>query len=249
MSQFSQVLKTFRKIRRFSQLDLALEADVSARHISFLETGRAQPSRDMVDRLGDAMTLPLAERNQMMTQAGFAARYTNRAWNDDEMGPVRTAVTHILTSHAPYPAFVVDRLWTIKDMNGPAQMLLGTVGIATGVSLLDVLVNGQPDQWIENWPEVAHLSAKRLRVESAAAGGVPALDDAARQLAQVEGAAHIASGPVIPTIYKMGDLRLSLFSTITQFGTPEDLSLDDMRIEMFFPADTVTGDVLRSLGK
>ena len=247
MSQFSTALKAHRQSRRFSQLELALEADVSARHISFLETGRAQPSREMVERLGGALALPLADQNQMMTQAGFAARYSTHAWGDAEMAPIRTAVTHMLTSHAPYPAFVVNRLWTIQQMNGPATMLLGSIGIAAGASLLDALIHGQPEQWIENWPEVAHLSAKRLRVESGAAGGVPELDDAARRLGMVKRNAQITDGPVIPTIYKVGDMRLSLFSTITQFGTPEDLTLDDLRIEMFFPADDTTAQILQTL--
>ena len=104
MSQFPETLKTWRKTRRFSQLDLALEADVSARHISFLESGRSRPSADMIARLGDALQMPLSARNQMLTHAGFSAKYRARDWDHAEMQPIRAAVAHMLQAHLPYPA-------------------------------------------------------------------------------------------------------------------------------------------------
>lgn len=249
MTQFPDTLKTWRKARRFSQLDLALEADVSSRHISFLETGRAQPSRDMVARLGDALNLPLETRNQMLTHAGFAVRYPGRSWDEEEMAPIRAALDHTLTQHAPYPAFAVDRLWTIVRMNKPAEQLFGMLQIAEGSSLLELITSDTLPMFIENWPEVAHHAAQRLRTESAAQGGVSELDDAANLLAAVSGGSDDPPGPIIPTIYKAGDLRLSLFSTIAQFGTPVDLTLDDLKIELFFPADDATEQTLRAMAK
>jgi len=249
MTQFPDTLKTWRKKRRFSQLDLALEADVSARHISFLETGRARPSADMIGRLGDALGVPLAARNQMLAHAGFAARYPGRAWDAAEMAPVRDAITYMLDSQAPYPAFALDRLWCIKAMNAPATMLFGGLNIAIDDSLLDVLRSEIAPQVIENWPEVAHHAATRLRTESAAQGGIPKLDQTAAYLAEVPFTGTSASLPVVPTIYRVGDMRLSLFATIAQFGSPEDMTLDDLKIELYFPADEDTKQILHALSR
>ena len=247
MSTFPESLKSWRKARRCSQLDLAMEANVSSRHISFLETGRARPSPEMILRLGDALQLPLAARNQMLTQAGFAARYPARRWEAADMAPIREATDHTLAGHAPYPAIALDRLWTVVRMNGPARMMFASLAVEEGDSLLDLVTSDALPSHIENWPEVAHHSAQRLRTESAAQGGVEALDRAAAKLSEAPEPDSPATGPVVPTIYRMGAMRLSMFTTIAQFGTPEDLTLDDMKIELFFPADAETADILRAL--
>jgi transcriptional regulator with XRE-family HTH domain len=246
MSQFPETLKTWRNARRLSQLDLAVEADVSARHISFLETGRARPSREMIGKLGDALRLPLATRNQMLTHAGFAPRYPARRWEAEEMAPIRAAIAHTLSAHAPYPAIAIDKLWTVLRMNGPAVSLFGMLGISEGVSLIDLIVSDRLVPFIENWPDVARHSAQRLRTESAAQGGVAALDRAAEKLANVPQFGEHKLGPVVPTIYRAGAVRLSLFATVAQFGTPEDLALDDLKLELFFPADAETEAYLRT---
>lgn len=248
MTDFPQALKAWRKARRFSQLELAFEANVSARHIAFLETGRAGPSPAMIGRLGDALQIPLAARNQMLTLAGFAARYPGRQWDADEMAPIRAAVEHTLERHAPYPAIAVDRLWSVVRMNRPAHTLFGALGIVEGGSLLDLMTSDDLPPLIENWPEVAHHAAQRLRTESAAQGGVSRLDRVADKLSAASGPSdqkHI--GPVVPTIYRAGGMRLSLFAIIAQFGTPEDLALDDLKIELFFPADAETERALRGM--
>lgn len=230
MTQFADTLKTWRKARRYSQLELANEADVSSRHLSFLETGRANPSREMIGKLGDALSLPLSARNQLLAHAGFAARYQQRSWEADEMAPIRDAVDYMLTWHAPYPAFAVDRQWTILKTNDPAARLFGMMGVTEGESLIDVMLREEIQSLIENWPEVAHHSAHRLRTESAARGGIERLEAAADAFALAPTPETQALGPVVPTIYRVGDVRLSLFSTIVQFGTPEDLTLDDLKI-------------------
>jgi transcriptional regulator with XRE-family HTH domain len=248
MKDFTQTLKTWRKQRRLSQLDLAGLAEVSARHLSFLETGRARPSRAMVDRLGRALDLPLTARNLMLTQAGFATRHPNRALTDTAMQPVRQAITHMLTRHAPYPAIAIDRLWTVIQMNPPAKMLFSPLGIGEGDSLLDLMRSDALPRVIENWPEVAASVAQRLRVESAALGGVAEFAPVIDHLAKVGG--QVASfGPVLPTIYRLGAHRLSLFATIAQFGTPDDLTLDDLKIELYFPNDDETDRALRDLAQ
>lgn len=247
MSTFPESLKSWRKARRCSQLDLAMQANVSSRHISFLETGRARPSPEMILRLGDALQLPLAARNQMLTQAGFAARYPARQWEAEEMAPIREATEHTLAGHAPYPAFALDRVWTVVRMNGPAKMLFAPLNVKEGDSMLDLVTSEALPPLVENWAEVAHHSAQRLRTESAAQGGVAELNRAADALAKTPPPDSPATGPVVPTIYRMGPLRLSMFTTIAQFGTPEDLTLDDMKIELFFPADAETAETLRAL--
>lgn len=249
MNQFPETLKTCRAARRLSQLDLALEADVSARHISFLETGRSQPSREMIGRLGEALQLPLATRNLMLVNAGFAPQYRKRDWDAAEMSPIRTALEHTLTNHHPFPAIAVDRLWNIVRANDMALRLFGLLGISEGSSLLDLVLSDVIPQLIENWPEVAHHSAQRLRMESANQGGIEELERAAETLSKVCKNPVQSQSPVIPTVYRFGDQRLALFSTIAQFGTPVDLALDDLKIELFFPADESTGHALVEIAK
>lgn len=247
MNAFSTSLRTWRQTRRLSQLDLALEAEVSARHISFLETGRAQPSRDMIGRLGDALALPLDAKNQLLNHAGFAARYPGRDWDDAAMAPIRAAVVYTLEQHSPYPAIAIDRLWNVVRLNGPARLLYQQLGVHEGDSLLDLMISDELPPLIENWPAVAHHSARRLRTESAAQGGVPELDAVADKLGQVDVPEAFETGPVLPTILNTGELRLSMFATIAQFGTPEDVTLDALKIELFFPADEATEQVLRAM--
>lgn len=246
MTGFSDMLRHWRQLRRLSQLDLALEAGVSARHISFLETGRARPSAAMVARLGEALTLPLDARNQLLTRAGFAPRHEARTWDDAAMAPIRRAVDHMLDRHAPWPGLAVDADWTVVRLNRPAAALFGGLGLREGTSFLDLLLSDDLPRAIENWPEVAHHAARRLRLESAARGGVARLDDAAGALARVALRGRAPGGPVVPVILRLGAGRVSLFSTIAQFGTAEDLLLEDLRIELFFPMDSESDALLSS---
>lgn len=247
MTDFSNALKTWRAARRYSQLDLALEADISARHLSFLETGRAKPSRDMVTRLGAALRLPLDAQNQMLTQAGFAARYKTRNWDEDSMAPIRRAIARQLTRHMPYPGLALDRLWTIRSANETALALFAPFGLSVGGSLLDFMMSADLPDAVENWPEVAYHAAQRLRTENAAQGGVPEFADPIRYLTQQAEGHQPGSAPVLPTILRQGDMRLSMFATIAQFGTPEDLLLDDLKIELYFPIDDATEQIFQTL--
>ncbi|MFK7885496.1 MAG: helix-turn-helix domain-containing protein [Gammaproteobacteria bacterium] len=247
MTQFSETLRTWRATRKLSQLELAVEAEVSARHISFLETGRSRPSREMIARLGEALRLPLSARNQMLGHAGFAARYSSSGWDAESMAPIRAALDHTLAGHAPYPAIAADHEWTIVKMNPPASALLGIMGLHEGTSLIDLVLRDELEPFVENWPQVAHHSALRLRTESAAQGGVARLDEAAAKLSEVPYEGDEPLSPVIPTVFVAGGQRLALFSTIAQFGTPVDMTLDDLKIELFFPADTATRQLLQQM--
>ena len=244
---FGAVLKEWRGKRRMSQLDLGLTANVSARHISFLETGRARPSRPMVASLCEALEVPRAARNAVLNAAGFAPAYRRRPLDDAEMAHVRSAVDWMLDRHVPYPAMALDRHWRVVKANGPMRAMLAALGLGEGDSLLDAMLDaGRMQQAIENWEEVARHLIARLRTESAHLGGDAELDRAVASLVATIGPTATAApdqalSAVIPTRYRAGDACiLSFISTMAQFGTAEDIALSELRIEMMFPADAAT---------
>lgn len=247
MQTFPDTLRHWRNLRRYSQLDLANEAGISSRHLSFLESGRAKPSREMVVRLGETLEVPLDARNEMLTAAGFAARYRSADWTAEEMDPVRAAIEKTLANHMPMPGLAVDRLWKIRMANPAALTLFSPFGIGVGDSLLDLMVSEVLPSVVENWPEVAHHAAKRLRTESAAEGGIPEFGPVIAHLENAPKPIDSARTPVIPTILVQGDQRLSLFATIAQFGTPEDVALGSLKIELYFPMDAETEQVFKAM--
>jgi len=250
-TSFGAALKDWRSRRRMSQLDLGLTANVSARHISFLETGRARPSRSMVMQLCETLDIPRLDRNALLNVAGFAASYTRRELDDSDMTHVRAAVDWTLQRHDPFPALAVDRHWTLVRCNKTAIRLMSPMGACEGDSLLDLMTDSdRMSGFIENWPEVARHMIQRFRTESAHLGGDPVLEKAANRLAD-EFEPHDGNGvlpAVIPTRYSAGDVTLSFFSTIAQFGTAEDIALAELKIEMMFPADDTTRDMLLAMG-
>lgn len=252
MSKFGPQLQFWRKARRLSQLQLAVEADVSSRHISFLETGRAAPSRMMIQHLSDILDVPHARRNDLFDAAGFSPHYTSSALTDEHMLMVSSAMAQMLKQHAPYPAIVFNANWEIVQLNAPAALLFKTAGLGQGSSLLHFLATaGTAEQVIENWPEVGHHMLQRLKNESRAAGGLPALDKAIAQLEADPAVTNykppVPLPPVVSTIYSAGGLRLPMFSTIAQFGGAEDLTITDLKIELMFPADEATAKLLQSM--
>ena len=247
MTDFPRQLRDWRQTRRLSQLDLALAANVSARHISFMETGRSRPSREMIGQLGRVMELPLASVNRLLLAAGYAPRYPRTALDDKAMAPVAAAVAWTLDRHAPYPGLALDRDWRVQRMNDPARALFAGIGLTEGDSLLELVTSPIMPQLIENWPTVAHASATRLRAESAAAGGHTLLDDAAEKLEQTPAPEVPPDGPAIPTVYRFGDVRLSLLGMISNFSSVNDETLDDLRLELFFPADETTEAFLKAM--
>lgn len=253
MTPFGEMLKSWRETRRLSQLALACEASVSARHISFLETGRSRPSRDMILRLSEVLAVPRAARNGFLCAAGFAPIYGAERPDSDALQPVLAALSRLLDRHEPYPGVVLDGLWRLRDLNRPARHLFALAGLAEGDSLLDALADpGWGRGVVENWGEVGHHTMLRLRMESLHAGGVTELNETASRLASDPlVAAWRPEGPlppIVPTIYQVGDLRLSLFSTIAQFGSAEDIAVADLHIELMFPADEAARRALEALG-
>jgi transcriptional regulator with XRE-family HTH domain len=254
MQDFPAVLKDWRHRRRLSQLELATEAEVSPRHLAFLETGRARPSRGMVLRLSAVLGLPRGEQNAMLGAAGFAPQFPALPLEAGEMARVAQAMRWTLERHAPYPALILDRLWRIVALNAPGRALFGPAGFAEGASLLQAMA--APEVFtalIENWVEVGHHTALRLRAESARAGGIAELEQAAAALmAQSDVAAFQPKAlgrVVLPTIYRLGAARLALFSTYAEFGSAEEVGLSGLKIELMFPADAVAEAMLLDLGK
>ncbi|PSL20622.1 helix-turn-helix domain-containing protein [Shimia abyssi] len=249
---FGTALKDWRRTRRMSQLDLAVTAGVSSRHISFLETGRSRPSRGMILRLCDELTVPFSARNHLLTSAGLSPAYEERDMSQDDMQPVRDAVDWMLRSHAPYPGMALDRHWRLVSMNAPAEQLFGAVGVGQGDSLLEMLIsNTAARAALENLDEILRHMVERLRVESVHYGGDAVLDDAAHRMTvmvkSLQESANNAKPAFIPAVYCLGDTRLSFFSTISQFGSTGDIALSELRIELMFPADEATKALLKAM--
>ncbi len=249
------LLRDWRRRRRLSQLDLALDAGVSARHLSFLETGRARPSSDMVLHLAEQLEVPLRERNQMLLAAGYAPVYGQRTLDDPEMQPVREAIELVLRGHEPYPAAVVDQQWELLAGNRGVALL--TEGVAP--HLLEPPVNAlrvtlHPEGMaprilnLAEWRE--HLLA-RLERQMAVTGN-PALATLYEELSGYpapplrQASRGLADEIVVSLRMLAGDRELSFFSTITTFGTAVDITVAELAIEAFFPADAATAEHLRA---
>lgn len=252
---FGHVLRQWRSARRLSQLALASRAETPPRHVSFLETGRARPSREMVLRLATALDLPLPEHNRLLVAAGFSPAYAERALDDAALAPIRFVIARMLASHTPYPAVVLDRWYDILDAN-PAGRLLFLGGAPLDPddppNLVELLL-GPFRERIVNWPELVHDGLIRLRREAA-----DALDDhrlhallerVERVAAELPLAAdHGAPSPVLCTRIRHGDLVLTTLSTLVHFGGSRDVTVDGLHLELVYPADELTDRVLRELG-
>lgn len=241
MADFGPALKEWRTTRRMSQMDLALSAGVSARHLSFLETGRARPSRGMVLRLCDELSVPNAGRNQLLTAAGMAPAYASRSPDADDLKPLKEAVAWMLDNHAPYPAMALNRHWQLEAMNGPAAMMLNASGVQLGDSLIEALVSNDALRGaLDNLEEVERHTLARLRTELTHFGRDPVIERAVGALQARVSRDETVLPAVIPARYRMGDLLLSFFSTIAQFGTTGDLAMSELKVELMFPADDAT---------
>lgn len=253
---FGAQLRSWRECRKLSQLELALASEVSQRHISWLENERSRPSRTMIGRLADALQIPLRERNTLLVTAGFAAVYARQSLQADGMAPVQDALTRILNNHEPYPAIVADRYWNIAQANDAMERLLARNDPAQlwqrigddgrrNLALLTLHPDGLRP-FIDNWAELAPPFLRRLRHEALERGDpeqlkhVQHLEQLAnlRELDAIE--PQVPLLPVLPLKLTLGPLRLSMFSVISTFGTPQDVTTDELRIESFFPADDAT---------
>jgi transcriptional regulator with XRE-family HTH domain len=264
-SPFGTVLQHWRQVRRMSQLALAIEAEVSPRHICFIETGRAQPSRDMVLLLARALDVPLRERNVLLLAAGYAPMYRETNLESPELGAVRAALQAILRQQEPYPAVVMNRSWDILTSNDAASRFFGWLldpAPASGPANVPGQANASVPTnvirmmfdphglrpFVLNWEAVAEALITRVHRE--AVGGAP--DAATVQLLDEvlafpgvprcwqRPSPETPLMPVIPVTFKKGAKTFAYFSTVTTLGTAQDVTLQELRIECFFPMDAAT---------
>ncbi len=238
-----------------SQLELALDCSVSARHLSFLETGRAKPSREMVLQLSDGLVLPLASRNALLQAAGYAALFPASPLESEALRPFRAVLQEMMDRHAPFPAILCDRHWQIRDANATAAALLAPLrSEAEETSLVRMLTDTPAaEAMIANLPEVIHEMRGRIALEALEAGHDPALQallgalDSASQRHPVPGSA--IRRPLVPLIVNAPGGQLSFLSTIAHFGTSEDVTVRDLRLELLFPADEPTRATMQALAE
>jgi transcriptional regulator with XRE-family HTH domain len=252
------LLRYWRTARHLSQLDLALETGVSARHLSCLETGRSQPSREMVLRLAEALEIPLRERNALLVAGGYAPRYYETGLAAPEMAQMRSAIELILNHQEPYPAIVMDRHWDVRMGNQAAarftRFLLGADPTDSNIIRLSLHPNGLKPVTV-NWEETAEDLIRHLHSQIAA---LPSDERAKELLEEVLGYPGVPARwrtreigapvtPLLTTIFRKDGIELRYFSTITTFATPHDVTLDELRIECAFPADQATAAASRKL--
>lgn len=264
---FGHLLRDCRRARKLSQLELSLNAEVSQRHLSFLESGRAQPSREMVLALALALDLPLRERNRMLMAAGFAGVYPQRKLEATDMAPVRQALELLINHHLPYPAIVVDRAWNLFMANAAVPRLFGLVGDLDTVwrkvcgdgprNVLKLTLH--PDgfaPYIVNLAEIAppllartarealeHPEVQEVLDEVLRYPGIPA------RWRSIDLHQHASPQPVLSTHLSANGVSLKLFSMLSTFGTPQDVTADELRVESFFPGDPQSEALLRAMAR
>jgi transcriptional regulator with XRE-family HTH domain len=250
-------LREWRQRRRLSQLDLSVDAEVSTRHLSFVETGRALPSREMVLRLADRLEVPLRERNRLLTAAGYAPMYAERPLDDPALRAAREAVELVLKGHEPYPALAIDRHWNLVSYNRAVPPLLEGVAAEllrppVNVMRLSLHPHGLAPRIVNLAQWRAHLLA-RLRQQVGVSGDavLAALADELRSYPAPAADGHsdaVEAAVVVPLVFATPSGTLSFISTTTVFGTPNDVLLSELALETFLPADAATQSALRRAG-
>lgn len=259
-SSFGGVLKSLRSSRRVSQLQLSLDAEVSTRHLSFLETGRASPSREMVLVLGSALDLTLRDRNLLLEAAGFTPAYRETAHDSPEMAELRHALELILQAHEPFPAVVLDRHWNVVTANRGFSRVAAVL-LSMELVPYVVLPPAQRPNLVRtlafdlkpvvlNWADVMSDLLPRIERDAPNDEVVSALLEELRRVPELS-AAEVPPLPraplVLPVELAVGDVRARLFTTITTLGTAQDVTTQELRIEAFHPADAASREVLLPL--
>ncbi|RZL93639.1 MAG: XRE family transcriptional regulator [Variovorax sp.] len=256
---FGTHLRHWRQHRRLSQLDLAHEAQVSTRHLSYVETGRAEPSREMVLRLAERLEVPLRERNALLVAAGYAPMYRQRSLDDPALASARRAVDLVLKGHEPFPALAVDRHWNLVAHNALVPLLMAGAAPELVAAPINVLrLSLHPDGLA---PRIANLAQWRAHLLERLQQQIAATGDTVLSALHDELAAYPAPNVSHDTPAAGGDLAgvvvpfqlftpggvLSFISTTTIFGTPVDVTLQELAVESFFPADAQTAEALAAL--
>ena len=260
-SPLGALLKQWRERRRMSQLSLALEAEISTRHLSFLETGRAQPSREMLLLLARTLEIPLRGRNELLTAAGYAPVYHETALEAPELGQARRAFDFMLRQQEPYPAMVIDRHWNILRTNDAMGRVMGLFLDTAAIESLGppnaMRLSYHPKAlrpFIANWEAVAAAFIQWLHRDFLRTGDAETrrlLDellsypDVPRRWQSID--LDASTAPFLAIDFVKGDRRLSFFTLLASLGTPHDITLHELRIECFFPADEATEQALLDL--
>lgn len=252
------LVRNWRQRRRMSQMELALEAGLSTRHLSFIETGRSRPSPEVLMAVADQLDVPLRERNSMLLAAGYAPRYAQRDLQTPDMRPVHEALTRLLEAHQPYPGLVVDRHWNVVLANRAAMALASLLPESLRTPTLNIYrASLHPHglarytRNLEDW--IAHLlSNLRRSLEISGDAALMALEaevlayprvaEDARRMPATDGQSLL-----IPCLLDLPTGSLSLFTTLTSFGTPQDVTLQELCIELFYPADAASEQALRAM--
>src|SRR5262245_45484020 len=255
---FAANLRSWRERRGYPQLALAGRAGISQRHLSFLELGRATPSREMVDRLAGALHLPLRQHNTLLLAAGFAPEWKQRDLAAPDMAQVTSALDYILAQQEPYPAVVVDRHWNLLRSNGGAvrlvEFLVGPLAPGAPINLADALVAPNVLRpYLTNWSDVVRHFMRSIEADAAAdgPGESAALFERLSRYPGVSEALRASpsdarASPVLAMRFRKHDVSLQLFTTIATLGTPQDVTLQELRVECFFPMEEATDKLLRS---
>lgn len=256
---FPLCLKNWRRIKKMSQLDLALIAGVSQRHLSWLETGRSQPSREMVLKLSEALDISMRETNSMLNSAGFTSAYTEMDLNDPEMAPIKNILEEIIAHHAPYPAFVLDRHWNllmqnksglmIFDMMGEGDDIWQRIGDEKNKNFARLFVHPEGmRRFVRNWDQVVGPFARRLYkevMENNDVEGQEILEGLAEFMDTTEEPSSLDLLPTLPVEIMVGDQVLNLSSVISTFGTAQDITAQELRVETFYPMDQSTSEFFK----
>jgi len=258
---FQHMLRHWRGVRRMSQLGLATDAGISARHLCFLETGRSQPSREMVRLLAQVLDIPLAEQNALLVAAGFAPVFGARGLEAPELAPIQQALDFMLTQQEPYPALVLDEGWTIRQRNAATSRVFGPLRQAYDMpealssNVMHVLCHPAGLRpFMRNWQEfvygfmqVLHREASQGLSQKAANlhAELMCYPGMAEGMKQAEAAR--ADAPMAVMHLRRGAQELSFFVTLTSFAMPRDVTLQQIKIECFFPADAATAAAVKKL--
>ncbi|SFH70869.1 Helix-turn-helix [Collimonas sp. OK307] len=262
-NDFAAALRYWRDKRGYSQLRLSTESLISQRHISFLESGRSQPSRELILKLGTVLDIPLRQRNVMLLAAGFAPAYQERKLTDPELSAVKQALDFMLAQQAPYPALVVDRLWNLVMSNGPAAMMIRWLLDMPenqpipreGINVLKLMLDPQAiRKYLVNWQDVSADLLHWIQREAMSDGPGSEANSLLEQLIALPGIRAATQAPnldtrVLPFLamtIRKDDVELNLFTSIATMGTPHDVTVHELRIESFFPADAVTAAWFKS---
>jgi transcriptional regulator with XRE-family HTH domain len=244
-------LRAWRGRRRLSQLDLALDAEISARHLSFLETGRSRPSRAMLLRLAERLNIPARDLNLLLAAAGFAPAFPERRFDDPALAAARRAVDLVLKAHEPFPALAVDRHWHMVAANAGIAPLLAGVAPHLLEAPVNVLRLSLHPEGVA--PRIANLAEWRAHIlhrleTQIEASADQVLADLLEELRAFPGGTSRTGdshgGVAVPLVLRAGDRLLSFLSTTTMFGTPIDITLSELAIEAFLPADADTARML-----